>query len=100
VLLLVAQSALSGVILTLLGCLIQRLIERSRSAAAPAIPLPSAGPGQAGAGAAQIGPDGVGSDDSTAIRARAASTMDYAPGPVTLGQEQESARSSRVRQPG
>jgi len=96
VLLLVAQSALSGVILTLLGCLIQRLIERARSSGAPAIPMPAPGPVQAGAGASQIGPDGVGSDDSTAIRARASSTMDYAPQPLTLAPEQDSARSSRV----
>ncbi len=100
VLLLVAQSALSGVILTLLGLLIQRLIERSRSSAAPAIPLPSPGPGQAGTGASQITPDGVGSDDSTAIRARASSTMDYAPAALTLAPEQDSARSSRVGQSG
>jgi len=100
VLLLVTQSALSGVILTLLGFLIQRLIERARSSGAPAIPIPSAGPGQTGSGASQIGPDGVGSDDSTAIRARASATMDYAPQPLSLAPEQDSARSSRVGQSG
>ena len=100
VLLLVTQSALSGVILTLLGFLIQRLIERARSAGAPAIPMPSPGPGQTGAGASQIGSDGVGSDGSTAIRARISSTMDYAPQPLTPAPEQDSARSSRVGQSG
>ena len=40
VLLLVAQSALSGVVLTLLGFVIQRLIERARSSGVPAIPMP------------------------------------------------------------
>jgi len=100
VLLLVTQSALSGVILTLLGCLIQRLIERARSSGSPALPIPSPGPGQTGSGASQIGPDGVGSDDSTAIRARASATMDYAPQPLSLAPEQDSARSSRVGQSG
>lgn len=100
VLLLVIQSALSGVILTLLGLLIQRLIEQAKSSGAPAIAMPSPGPGQTGAGASQIGPDGVGSDDSTAIRARASSPMDHAPQPLTLTPEQDSARSSRVGQPG
>jgi hypothetical protein len=80
--------------------LIQRLIERARSSGAPAIPIPSPGPGQTGSGASQIGPDGVGSDDSTAIRARASSPMDHAPQPLTLTPEQDSARSSRVGQPG
>ena len=100
VLLLVAQSALSGVVLTLLGFVIQRLIERARSSGVPAIPMPLPSPAQAGAGGSQIGPDGVGSDDSTAIRARSSSTMDYAPQPLTLEPEQDSVRSSRVGQSG
>ena len=100
VMLLVIQSALSGVILTLLGLLIQSLIERTKSSGIPAVPLQSAGSGQTAAAARQTGADGVGSDDSTAIRARASSTMDYAPQPLGLGPEQDSARSSRVGQVG
>jgi hypothetical protein len=100
VLLLVVQSAMSGVVLTLLGLLIQRLIERARSSGPPALTMPTPGLGQTGAGASQTGPDGVGSDDSTAIRARASSTMNYAPAPLMLTPEQDSARSSRVGQSG
>ena len=102
VLLLVIQSALSGVILTLLGLLIQRLIEGAKSYAAPAIEMPSPGSGTDGrAGASQIGPDGVGSDDSTAIHRAAPAPMDGTPPqPLTLTPEQDSARSSPVGQPG
>ena len=98
ILLLVLQSALSGVILTLLGLLIQRLIERPRSGAA-AGPQPGAASGQAAAVASPAGPPGVGSDDSTAIRVRSSSTMDYV-SPLALAPEQESARSSRIGKPG
>jgi hypothetical protein len=98
VLLLVIQSAFTGVILTLLGLLIQRLTERTRSSGAPTIPLPSPGLGHTSAGASQIGTDGVGSDDSTAIRARASSTLDYTSQPLVLAPEQDAVPSSRVGQ--
>ena len=98
ILLLVLQSALSGVILTLLGLLIQRLIERPRPGAAVG-PQSGARSGQAAAVVTSTGPAGVGSDDSTAIRVRASSTMDYV-SPLALPPEQESARGSRIGKPG
>ncbi len=67
VLLLVIQSALSGVVLTLLGLLIQGLVERARLSAAPLNALPPSSPGPTGGGSSQLGPEGVGSDGSTAI---------------------------------
>ena len=98
ILLLVLQSALSGVILTLLGLLIQRLIERPRAGAA-AGPRPGSGAGQGGPGASAAGSVGVGSDDSTAIRVRASSTMDYV-SPLALSPEPESSLRSRIGKPG
>jgi hypothetical protein len=102
VLLLVVQSAASGVVLTLLGLLIQRLIGRTRSTATAA----AAVPGAAQAGSSSIGPAtaetpvstlaGVGSEDSTAVRNRAASSMDYVPPTSGFVPEGESFRGSRV----
>lgn len=94
-LVLVLQSAVSGLVLALLGFLIQTLIEqaRARHAAAP-------GPAQAGpASGSALTPSGVGSDDSTAIRARVSSTMDYVT-PLSLPSDPDAARSSRVVQSG
>ena len=100
VLFLVIQSALSGVILILLGLLIQRLIERSRLTGGPLIGMPPPSSELAAAVAPQNGPDGVGSDDSTAIRVRASSTMDYSPQSLSLSPEADSSRSSRIGLPG
>jgi hypothetical protein len=88
--LLVLQSAVSGLVLALLGLLIQALIERTKSAAPPA----GAGPPSATT-PLPLSPTGVGSDDSTAIRARTSSTMDYVP-PLNLPAEPESARGSQI----
>jgi hypothetical protein len=87
--LLVMQSAVTGLVLALLGLLIQGLIERARASAGPA------GPVQAGSTAPALSPTGVGSDDSTAIRARVSSTMDYV-APLSLPAEPEPARSSQI----
>jgi hypothetical protein len=88
--LLVLQSAVSGLVLTLLGLLIQALVERTRSRAAPA----GTGPPSAST-PLPLSPTGVGSDDSTAIRARSTSTMDYVP-PLNLPAEPEAARGSQI----
>ncbi len=100
VLLLVGQSALSGVVLTLLGLLIQRLVERARLSGPAAAPMPPPSSGLMTTGGSQVGPDGVGSDDSTAVRVRASSTMDYLPQSLNFSPEADSARSSRVGRPG
>ncbi len=71
------QSALLGVVLTLLGLVMERLIERSRRAPArDGSALVARGP------AADSSLDraaGVGSDDPTAIRVRVPSTLDFVP---------------------
>ena len=89
VVLLSLQSAVSGLVLVLLGLLIQTLIERARARHAAA--TASSGPSPAPA----LTPMGVGSDDSTAIRGRVSSTMDYA-APLNLPVEPEASRGSRI----
>jgi hypothetical protein len=94
VLLLAVQSAASGVVLALLGLLIHALIERARLT-----PTVGAGASPPGAVAGTASPLGVGSDDSTAIRARVPSTLDYV-SPLSPPPEPESARSSQIVQSG
>lgn len=89
-LLLVLQSAVSGLVLVLLGLLIQNLVERARARHAPA-QAAAAGP----AAAQPPSLSSVGSDDSTAIRGRVSSTMDYAP-PADLPARAEASRGSRI----
>jgi hypothetical protein len=103
VLLLVVQSATCGVILTLLGLLIQRQIGRAWSTATTA----AAVPGAMQAGSIASGPAAVeaatgsalarvGSEDSTAVRGRASLTTDDAPPGSGFVPEGESVRGSRV----
>jgi hypothetical protein len=96
VLLLVAQSAVSGVILTLLGLLIQRLIGRDRAWIRP-LESSMHTPRPASDGAPAATPAGVGSDDSTAVRVRRpSSTVDYVASPVSLAPEHEPSGGSRT----
>jgi hypothetical protein len=93
--LLVLQSAFIGAALTFLALLIQRLMDRKKP---PAIQSrePGAPAGQATGDSALERPATVGSDDSTAIRVRVASTMDYVPTPTNGPLVEESARSSTL----
>jgi hypothetical protein len=95
VLLLALQSSLSGVLLALLGLAIRRYVEGSRGAAAP--PGPAVGPG--GSGLSDIPPSAVGSDDSTAVRHRPSSTMDYV-SPLSFTPGPDPATGSRIGQAG
>jgi hypothetical protein len=82
---LLLQAAVIGAILTLSGLLIESLIirSRSRSIAARGAVLPASRPAPDSA----LKPTAsVGSDDSTAIRVRVSSTMDFAAAPIA-GQE-------------
>ncbi len=74
------QSAFMGAALTLLGLLIQRLLDRPK----PSLPARETSPagGQAIGDSSLKRPAIVGSDDSTAIRVRVPSTMDYIPSPI------------------
>jgi hypothetical protein len=98
VLFLALQSAFIGMTLTVLGLVIERLLERSTSPSSPAR--------DSGLIAAQQTADpslnralSVGSDDSTAIRIRAPSTSatgDFVPAPISVPQSQDEARSSTL----
>jgi hypothetical protein len=96
--LLFVQSALSGVVLVLLGCGIRRVLERAR-VVIPPVSATGSVPSQIGLGGTSAGSPGVGSDDSTAIRGRNSSTLDYAPAPLILTSEQQSPRGSLVEEP-
>src|SRR5262249_45581365 len=76
---LVLQSALFGCALTVLGLLMERLIERR-----PAMPSRDSSlvTSRAGVDSSLQGPASVGSDDSTAIRVRVPSTVDFVPAPL------------------
>jgi hypothetical protein len=89
------QSAFIGVALTLLGLLIQRLLERTRSPAVPGRD-PSSITVQPASDSALNRPAGVGSDDSTAIRVRVPSTMDFVPSHVAGPPTRDEARGSTL----
>lgn len=100
----VIQASVMGVALTLLGLLIQRQLDRRRAPAGPSgRDAGSAGgtpPGDSslnrGAGTPMVAT--VGSDDSTAIRVRTPSTLDYHPAPLvgpTLADEPRSSTLGR-----
>jgi hypothetical protein len=86
----IGQSALMGAALTCLGVLIQHQLDRRRSPSQPPAREPSSGVGQPRADASPAREPGVGSDDSTAIRVRTPSTMDFVPTALT-GQTVEEA---------
>ena len=90
------QSSVMGAALTILGVLIQRLLDRRRS---PALPGREPGSGLGTAERrflARIAPRAVGSDDPTAIRVRTPSTMDYVPSPLAGPAAPEESRSSTL----
>jgi hypothetical protein len=96
-LLLFLQSALSGVVLVLLGLLIQRVLERARSDGA-AMSTPGSVLTQAGTTGSALALAGVGSDDSTAVRVRVSSTVDHEVSPLVLTPEQPSGPGSSIEQ--
>jgi hypothetical protein len=73
------QSAMMGVLFTLVAAATQRLVERPRRASPSFFGEPNnlAGTSLPGSSVNRLG--GAGSDDSTAIRVRAPSTVDHAP---------------------
>jgi hypothetical protein len=81
VLLLILQSAAIGVALTVLGLAVRGLIERARGMRLPSREsslLSVRPPGDSALDRAS----GVGSDDSTAVRVRVPSTLDFVPAPA------------------
>ncbi len=101
----VAQASVMGAALTALGLLIQRRHDRRRSPTSP--PGRETGPSAGtppGDSALDRGPGsgfnaGVGSDDSTAIRVRTPSTLDYHPTPLAGPSLADEARSSTLGRP-
>ncbi|MFI5460484.1 MAG: hypothetical protein ACHRXM_34135 [Isosphaerales bacterium] len=89
------QSALIGVVLTIVGLVIEGLIERSKSQWMPArrrsvMISPAAADSSLNRSAS------VGSDDPTAIRVRVSSTLDFVPAPLAASPIENEARSSSV----
>jgi len=82
VLFLVLQSAAIGVALTVLGLVIRSAIERSRGMRLPSRDSSLLTVRPAGDSSLNQSP-GVGSDDSTAIRVRVSSTLDFVPTPAS-----------------
>jgi len=89
------QSALIGVVLTILGLLIEVLIERWKSQSMPARRR-SVTTSPAGIDSSLNRPATVGSDDPTAIRVRVPSTLDHVPAPLVAAPIENEARSSKV----
>ena len=87
------QSALIGVVLTLLGLVIEGLIERLRPE-----PMVAHRGGvltsRTGANSSLNRSPAIGSDDSTAIRVRVPSTLDYATAPIAAERVVEESHSS------
>ena len=90
-----AQSSLMGAALTMLGLVIQGLHDRRRPPALSGRD-PGSATGQPSGDSSFDRAAAVGSDDSTAIRVRTPSTMDYLPSPLAGSAEVEEARSSTL----
>ena len=93
VLLLGIQSALIGVVLTVVIALTQRLVEGRRPGPAFVGESGALAPIH-GAGSTLTHTAGLGSDDSTAVRARPVSTMDYVPASPGVSSREGTAGSS------
>jgi hypothetical protein len=88
------QSAFMGAALTVLGLLIQRLLDRPKASLAARETSPVGGQVLADSSVEQ--PAIVGSDDSTAIRVRVPSTMDFIPSPIAGSASEDPVRSSTL----
>ncbi len=92
------QSASTGLVLALLGVLIQRVLERAKWRGAAVSRTAAAGP--AGSALPRGAAADVGSDDSTAVRVRFSSTLEHAPLPLSRAPEQSSAGRSAIEPSG
>ena len=93
--LMILQSSFIGAALTLLALVIERLMDRRRPAAMRGRES-GLSAGKLPADSSLERPATVGSDDSTAIRVRVSSTMDFVPSPIAGSLVEESARSSAI----
>jgi hypothetical protein len=93
---LILESALLGVVLTLLAFLIELVIERARFLSIPAHGRALATTRASPESSLNLSPT-VGSDDSTAIRVRVPSTVDYIAAPVVGEEVDERSESSLER---
>jgi hypothetical protein len=90
------QSAFLGVVLTVTGLFLERLIEKARWPSVPSREgsrLPGRGPVT---DSSLERTSGVGSEDSTAIRVRVPSTFDYAPAHVAAAHVEDQPSGSAV----
>ena len=88
ILVLVVQSGVIGLVLSVLGFMIQWLVERRRPQPPLGVPgIPTPGPSIIDP--SRLGSGTIGSDESTAIRARVSSTMDLVTSPLGPGNEPE-----------
>ncbi len=92
---LVLQSSFMGAALTFLGLLIQGLLDRHK-ATVPPTRESSPATGQVLSDSSVERPAIVGSDDSTAIRVRVPSTMDFIPSPIAGSTSEDPLRSSTL----
>ena len=94
VIVLVLESAVIGGVLTLLGLVIEFFImkSRARSLVVHGVAMPA---GRSGVDSSLKRPPEVGSDDSTAIRVRVPSTVDYIAAPVSAPPVGDEPRGSR-----
>jgi hypothetical protein len=89
------QSAVIGAGLTLVGLVIEQVVERSKSL--PSFSLRGAANAtRAGADSSLTRPIGVGSDDPTAIRVRVPSTLDHVPAPAAVHTPEQGTLGSTV----
>jgi hypothetical protein len=97
VMFLALQSAFIGMMLTVLGLVIERVLERSRSPSGPARDSALV-TGQQTVDSSLNRSPSVGSDDSTAIRVRppSTSTVDFVSTPMSVPQSKDEMRSSTL----
>jgi hypothetical protein len=94
VVLVAIQSALLGVVLTMMGLVLDRLMERARWTKAPRRQANHPSGRRAISDSSLQRSKGVGSEEPTEIRVRVPSTVDYAPAPFAIGPVEGQPRGS------
>jgi hypothetical protein len=91
------QSAFLGVVLTVMGLVLERLFERARWPRAPSRRPESRRSGRGSVSDSSLARhQGIGSEDPTAIRVRVPSTVDYPPAQVAVGRDEDQPSGARA----